>query len=75
LRQPRANAPVAGASGGPSGSDIGHPPSDGYRQSPPPVYYGAHLPLDGGAAVAYAMILAGPVASIAFGTLDPIHDR
>jgi hypothetical protein len=39
------------------------------------VYYGAHLTIDGRAAVAYAIILAGPVASIAFGTLDPIHDR
>ena len=36
LRQPRANAPVVGSSGGPSGSDIRHPPSDGHGQSPPP---------------------------------------
>lgn len=37
-------------------------------------YYGAHLPLDvvGGAGLG---ILAGLVASIAFGTLDPIRDR
>jgi hypothetical protein len=31
--------------------------------------------VDGGAAVAYAIILAGPAASIGFGTLDPIPDR
>jgi hypothetical protein len=31
--------------------------------------------VDGGAAVAYTIILAGPAASIAFGTLDPIHER
>lgn len=38
------------------------------------MYYGAHLPLDvvGGAGLG---ILAGLVASIVFGTVDPIHDR
>jgi membrane-associated phospholipid phosphatase len=38
------------------------------------MYYGAHLPLDvvGGAGLG---ILAGLVASIAFGTVDPVHDR
>jgi membrane-associated phospholipid phosphatase len=38
------------------------------------VYYGAHLPLDvvGGAGLG---ILSGLVASIAFGTIDPIHRR
>ena len=38
------------------------------------VYYGAHLPLDvvGGAGLG---VLSGLVASIAFGTVDPIHDR
>jgi membrane-associated phospholipid phosphatase len=38
------------------------------------MYYGAHLPLDvvGGAGLG---ILAGLVASLVFGTVDPIHDR
>ncbi len=38
------------------------------------IYYGAHLPLDvvGGAGLG---ILCGLLASIAFGTIDPIHDR
>jgi glycosyltransferase 2 family protein len=38
------------------------------------MYYGAHLPLDvvGGAGLG---ILAGLVASIAFGTVDPVRDR
>jgi undecaprenyl-diphosphatase len=38
------------------------------------IYYGAHLPLDvvGGAGIG---ILSGLVASLAFGTIDPVHDR
>ncbi|HET6954693.1 MAG TPA: phosphatase PAP2 family protein [Acidimicrobiales bacterium] len=38
------------------------------------VYYGAHLPLDvvGGAGLG---ILCGLAASIAIGTIDPLHDR
>ncbi|HLM63411.1 MAG TPA: phosphatase PAP2 family protein [Acidimicrobiales bacterium] len=38
------------------------------------IYYGAHLPLDvvGGAGLG---ILCGLVASIAFGTIHPIHER
>lgn len=38
------------------------------------MYYGAHLPLDivGGAGLG---VLSGLVASIAFGTVDPIHER
>jgi len=37
------------------------------------VYYGAHLPLDviGGAGLG---ILSGLVASVVFGTIDPVHD-
>ncbi len=37
------------------------------------IYFGAHLPLDvvGGAGLG---ILCGLVASIAFGTIDPVHD-
>lgn len=38
------------------------------------VYYGAHLPLDvvGGAGIG---ILSGLAASVAFGTIDPVHER